>query len=127
MSREMTETTSNELAETTSKELTEPMLKELIGTVKTPRMEPSNSLVFEFPPHIFTLGLTTTSQPFTVKAILKYYDENQLTGKRNASGKIGETVDFTIDNGPSVFGIFVEPIDPSNSVSGTGTWLLTSR
>ena len=97
--------------------------KTLPGTIRTTGTGVSNSILFSFDTHIFTLTSSTTCQPFvTTSATLTYNNETELTGKRNAYGTVGDSVNFTFENGPTAVGVLVNPIVPQSKPDGTGTW-----
>ena len=97
--------------------------KTLSGTIKTTGTEPSNSILFSFGNHTYTLVSKETCQPFvTISATLTYNSDDQLTGYRTVTGIIGDSVKFTFENGPTVDGTLVSPIVPQCTLQGNGTW-----
>ena len=97
--------------------------KTLSGTIKTTGTEPSNSILFSFGNHTYTLVSKETCQPFvTISATLTYNSDDQLTGDRRATGTVGNSVNFTFENGPTAVGTLANPIAPQCTPQGNGTW-----
>ena len=97
--------------------------KTLSGTIKTTGTEPSNSILFSFGNHTYTLVSKETCQPFvTISATLTYNSDDQLTGDQHATGTVGNSVNFTFENGPTAVGTLVNPIAPQCNPQGNGTW-----
>ena len=97
--------------------------KTLHGTIKTAGTGPSDTILFSFGKHTYTLVSKDTCQPFvTTSATLTYNSEEQLTGDRNAEGTVGISVNFTFENGPTAVGSLAGAITPQCKPKGVGTW-----
>lgn len=61
----------------------------------------------------------------STNAILTWTKNHQLTGDRNVIGVVGvDTINITIENGPTITGPLDSSISPQSSVSGSGTWTM---
>ena len=97
--------------------------KTLHGTIKTAGTGPSDTILFSFGKHTYTLVSKDTCQPFvTTSATLTYDSEDQLTGKQNADIRIGDSVNITFGNGPIAVGTLESLTILRCETLGVGTW-----
>ncbi|EKM51149.1 uncharacterized protein PHACADRAFT_199982 [Phanerochaete carnosa HHB-10118-sp] len=75
----------------------------------------------------FSATINPTVGEFKIdNARLAYNDEDQLTGTDNYYGTIGTDLNITLGKGPTITGRLVIPIDPTNSINGSGPWGMSS-
>ena len=93
------------------------------GKIRISRTGSSFNMTFSFGAHTYTFGNSELCPPFvTISATLTFDSEDQLTGDQHVKGIIGDSANFTFDNGPTVVGTLDTPFVPQCTPQGNGTW-----
>lgn len=76
--------------------------------------------------YTFAGNLSISVQPFSAtNATLEYASVDQLSGTCQYEGQIGKSgIKLTFANGPTIAGGLDMPINPANTVTGSGYWTL---